>query len=887
MDPVRWQRMQDLFERASSLDPDQRSSYLDSLSRDDPTLRDDVESLLRAADQAGQFIDSAISGAAATGGASPLSPGARVGRYRIVSEIGRGGMGAVFLAERADDEFRQRVALKVVREAELRPDLPRRLRAERQILARLAHPNIAMLLDGGTTDEGTPYFVMEYVDGLPIDRYADLHRLDVPARLALIRRVADAVQHANRNLVIHRDLKPSNILVTANGTPKLLDFGIAKLLAADPDVDSALTRTAVRLLTPAYASPEQILGDAVSAGTDVYSLGVVCYELLTGRLPYPGARHNLRDLERAVVEAEPIAPSRAVTQPSEDAPPPPDVAARRRTTVERLRRTLSGDLDVILGTALRKDPERRYRTAADFADDLGRHLEGRPVAARPDTVGYRVGKFVGRHRLAATATLVALVVGGASIAFSGARLARERDRAVASAQRAEAVSTFLTNLFRLANPEETDGRALTAQDLLNRGVGDLDRELAGRPLLQATMLNTIAQAYIKLGRSDSAKRLLDRALTLREEALGPNDPEVARTLLVSGELDYEQGRYDSSLAKLQRAVTIQRATLAPNDTALALGLNDLGWIEYEFGHLAVAESLTRRALAIRTERHGLHHLETAESQNNLAVVLQAEGRTAEAEPLYRAALATREVESGPNSPITGFTANNLAALLEANDDLAPAESLYRRSLAVSEAAFGHDNPRVSTSLVNLGRLLGRLERWEEAEGYLQRALAIDRGVGENHPYTAYDLRTLGDLMRTKGDLPAAERYYRQALAIYGRLGSEGEVSTGSVLRGLALLHLERGEAAPAESLLRRAIALWTGQIPPEQLDFQHLRALLGESLADLGRYAEAESLLVASRITLVASLPADDPRRARARAALTRVLVATDRAADTTGLREP
>jgi serine/threonine-protein kinase len=845
IDPARWSRIEELFAQASELPSDQRAPWLSAACGDDVALRQEVESLLAASAGADPALDAALVDAV-TGSADSL-PGGRIGAYRIVRELGRGGMGAVFLAERADGEYEGQVAIKVSREGPGADEMLRRLRAERQILANLQHRNIARLLDGGTTTRGAPYVVMEYVEGTRIDRYCDEHRLDLRARIALIRQLADAVEHANRNLVIHRDIKPGNILVTADGTPKLLDFGIAKLL--EEGEAPGATKTAVRLLTPAYASPEQFVGDAITTASDVYSLGVVAYEVLAGRSPYP-AEAELRpaDLLRLVTDAPITRPSVAITTGD-----PTEVAARRAMSVEQLRRAFAGDLDAILLTALRKEPERRYRSAGDFGADLGRYLEGLPVSARPDTVGYRAAKFIRRHRIGVATSVTALAALIAFITLYTVRVTQERNRAVAERAKAEQVTSFLTSVFELANPEQTRGESISAVDLLHGGAQRVADSLGHQPEVQATMMHTIGQAYVKLGLPDSARRLFDGALAIRERAHGRQSREVAVSLMALGEWYHDKGLYDSALVRSRQAVEILDAVVDGDDQTRALGLYNLGWILFTTDDLVAADSVTRLGLDMRMRLFGAAHAETAESQNSLATILLQLGKLDEAEALFREALTTRRQQLGPKNPLTGFVMNNLAVVMEQRGQFVAAESLYREVVDIDRRVFGPDSPRMSTGLVNLGRVLGSMQRFDEAEASIREAQRIDALQGTDHPYVAYDLRTLGDLMLRKPDLARADQYYREALAIYRRISTE-QISTGSVLRGTALVRLEQGRPEEAEAALRETLQLWS-ELPEDQPDKAHVQGLLGLALARQGRDAEAEPLLVASRAVLARAEP--------------------------------
>jgi serine/threonine-protein kinase len=512
MDANRWKRVQELFEAALELDAGGRADFLRGECGDDRELCDEVLSLIDADSGEhslldGHAVDALEPEPAVEEGAASLE-GALVGPYRVIERIGAGGMGAVYLAERADGHFERKVALKVIKRGMDTEEILARFRSERQILAQLRHLNIAHLLDGGVTDDGRPYFTMEYVDGVPIDRYCDEHRLTVEERLALFETVCEAVQYAQHNLVVHRDLKPSNILVTNDGQVKLLDFGIAKVVGEESEHertgDAGLTRTGVRMMTPGYASPEQVRGEAVTTATDVYSLGVVLFELLAGHRPYNVMAETPRELERAIVETPPQRLSTAVAATRErvDAASrsvvtttPEDVAEARRAIPAQLRKRLSGDLDNICLMALRKEPDRRYASAGLLLLDLQRHRQGIPVTARRDTFVYRAQKFAQRNRGAVVAAALIVVVVAALTTFYTMRLARERDRARLEAAKAAEVSEFLQSLFEVADPGQSKGEDITARELLDRGAERIETELAGQPEVQAEMMHVVGTVY--------------------------------------------------------------------------------------------------------------------------------------------------------------------------------------------------------------------------------------------------------------------------------------------------------------------------------------------------------------------------------------------------------
>jgi serine/threonine-protein kinase len=521
-------RVEAVFDAALDLAPADRNAFVERECGDDVVVRNEVVALLTAHERDFGVLEAASPGTLVASLLEVYRPGSRIGPYRLTREIGRGGMGVVYLAERDDGQFRRTVAIKVMR-AGMDPDeVRRRLEAERQILAALDHPNIARLYDGGVAPDGRPYLVMEYVEGQPIDEYCDSHRLSVEERLALFCTVAHAVHYAHRRLVVHRDLKPSNILVTADGHPKLLDFGIAKILEESPlEVTAPLTRTGLRLLTPEYASPEQIRGGPVTTANDVYALGVVLYELLTGRRPFDVSDLSPAEAERVILLQDARKPSTLTsrrdtasrnTAGDTAAPDPAHTATLRRSTPVRLARRLSGDLDNLVLMALRKEPERRYASAQQFADDIQRHLVGRPVTARGHSPTYRARKFVDRHRwgvLAGAAIIVLLAAGiistlvQARAAAEQARIAlEERIRAEQEARRAARVQSIVVDLFRLSDPNEALGDTITAREMLDRGAERVLREFGDQPDVQAALLSEVARVYANLGLADRAETLV-------------------------------------------------------------------------------------------------------------------------------------------------------------------------------------------------------------------------------------------------------------------------------------------------------------------------------------------------------------------------------------------
>jgi serine/threonine-protein kinase len=865
-EPERWQRIQELFHQTLEREPPERDRFLAAACGDHADLEAEVRDLIAAGDGAGGRIERAIHGtfelAAADRGATRAK--LRIGPYQVLRQVGRGGMSTVYLAERADEHYRKRVAIKVVRRGMDTQDILSRLRRERQILAALDHPLIARLLDGGNTGDGLPYFVMEYIDGEPIDRYCDRRRLTISRRLELFRDVCSAVQYAHRNLVIHRDIKPSNLLVTADGVPKLLDFGIAKLL--DPEL-SAPTATGMRLLTPEYASPEQVRGEPLTTATDVYSLGVLLYELLTGRRAYrvDGARG--RELERLICEVEPERPSAALTRAGKDAaaPTPETVAARRGDRPERLRRRLAGDLDTIVLTALNKEPQRRYPSVEQLSEDVRRHLERLPVVTRRDTLGYRVGKFLRRHRLAVAAAAAMGLVVAALVSFYTARLTAERDRAQAEERKSAQVAALLTGLFEGSDPGRARGDEVTARELLDLGARKIETGLRDQPGVRSEMMDLIGGIYRRLGYYEAAEPLVGEALEIRRRLHGPEHPDVASSLASLGNLRYDQGRYGEAEELFRQSLEIRRRHLGGEAPEVAASLNDLAAALYERGRFDRAEEMYRQALEMRRRLLGEGSPEVAVSLSGLASVLDRQGRGEEAEDLYRRALEIRRRLYGPVHPDLALSLNNLAALLTDRGDYAAAERMLREVAEMEAKLFGEEHPNAALNLHNLAEALRRRGDLAAAERTFVEALETSRRVrGPGHREEAFILRKLGDLLRQAGRSAEAEERYLEALALERRHAPEGDWRTSYPLFGLGAIYLERGDPRSAEPLLREAVEIRRRERAGHWRTAE-AESALGACLAALGRYGEAEPLLVGSYPVLLAELGAGEPRVESAR----------------------
>jgi eukaryotic-like serine/threonine-protein kinase len=819
--------------------------------------------------------------------------GVRFGPWRTIRLLGRGGMGAVYLASREDGQFEQKVALKVLRDGIEGDDAHRRFLEERRILAGLEHPNIARLLDGGIAADGRPYFALEHVAGDRIDDWCDARNLGLRERLRLFIDVCGAVQHAHGQLVVHRDLKPANILVTQEGRVKLLDFGIARMLVAQ-DAPADRTRTAMQWLTPEYASPEQVRRDPITTASDVYALGVVLYELLSGRRPHDLAGRTPAEIERVLTESEPTRPSTACTGDPAVASEVDAAGIARARSIQpaHLRRALEGDLDTIVLHALRREPDRRYATVAQFAEDIERHLEALPVRARPATAGYRAGKFVRRHRVgvaAAAVIVLSLVAGVGSTTWQAmraeeqARIAGEqRDLARVEASKADRVSDFLIDLFQISDPGQARGNDITARALLDQGASRISTDLAAEPAVQATMMDVIGRVYTNLGLYDDAESLLRTSLELRR---GAADADVASSLTDLGTLLWLRGRYDEAEPMLREALDLQkhapqstdhlagalnnmgallhkkgdlegaadyygqaiearRADPSDDRAALASNIVNLGAVMAAMGRFDEADSLYRSALAIQREASGDVHPAVADNLNNLGTLLVARGRYDEATKVLREALETRRTLYGEHHPLVAQSLNNLAAVLERTGDLDAAEPLYRQSLELKREELGNEHPAIATSLNNLGLVLLRKGNTGEAEPLLRESLAIRRKVyGAKHPVVATALHNLGTLDEAKGDSAAAERDYREALEMRRATLGPTHTDVATTDLSLALLLQERGNPRGAEPLLRDALAIRTQAFGANDWRVALTAATLGTSLSRLGRQSSADSVL--------------------------------------------
>ena len=845
---ARWQKIQAVFEQVIDSSPEERSSRLADSCAGDAELRTSVEALLASDEKATDPLVNVI-GAAAESLLTDHQDrllGTLVGPYRIVSILGHGGMSTVYRGERDDAQYQQSVAIKVLNLATLHPRLRSRLHSERHILATLDHPSIARLIDCGDLEDGTPYLVMEHVDGEPIDVFCDNRTLFVHERLELFAQVCQAVQYAHRNLIVHRDIKGANVFVTGDGIAKLLDFGIAKLLAPESLSHTLpVTRLQERMLTPENAAPEQVLGRPITTATDIYSLGVLLYQLLTGRSPYRLLSYSQLQLERAICMDDPPRPSQIVLAKINDESDADRsrISDRRGLSPQRLRARLSGDLDAIVAMAMRKEPDRRYPSVEALADDVNRHLTGRPVLARQGDWRYNAGKFFRRHLLAVF-SVAALILGLGIITgvtlWQNHRIELAREATAQERDRAQQVSAFLVDVFSQADPFNAQGHEPTAKELLDRGAEKILGNSTLQPEVRAELLESIGLAYRRQGLSERAIPLFEQAVAIRRE-----------------EKPLDRHRASAALANLARTLT-------------------------DGGHLVSAEAYLQQALQMSREGDETPSSETADILLQFGhFELDAKSDPQAASKYFGEALAIYRDVLGDQNLSVASTLSSLAAAATWAGNLELAERDQREAMAIFQATVSRNHPDHAVALASLGYILTEREKYKEAEQVLNEALEISRNVfGATNQRISQIDANLGILYEREGDLPRAIQATQDAVKIATDKLGLTHYLTGYYINDLAALYLKSGDLAAAERYARQALAVYAVALPPHHLYVSSTRRLLGEILVQRGALpaAEAELRMAVDIDTEVAG--ADNWRTALAQSTLGWALIRRDQAAE-------
>ena len=882
--PIKWERIQQIFEEASQLPRSRRREWVSEACAGDRMLNIQVESLLLSLEENGDGLETQIASYLTMVAATPPE---RVGPYRILSQIGQGGMGAVYLAERADEQYRREVAIKIIHSfAALSSQLLLRFRLERQILAGLQHPNIAQMLDGGITQDGIPYIVMEYVKGVRIDKYCDQQALSLGQRIELFRGVCAAVQHAHRNLVVHRDIKPGNILVTEDGTPKLLDFGIAKLLQPDnlPEgmLATALTTPADRPRTPEYASPEQVNGGAITTATDVYALGIVLYELLAGSQPFADFRSDIRAMERAICETE---------------------ARRPGATGTPFADQLKGDLDSIVLKAIRKEPEQRYASVEQLSEDLGRYLEGFPVTARRGTRRYRSGKFIRRHRFgvaAAAAFIIVLLTFVTGMSLLAVRLAGARTRSnleAAKARQAQETADALNRFFQdellmqaspsrqeLNGPNTKANPNLTLRAAFDRAASAIDGKFDHQPLVEASVRQKVGQTYANLGLLLQAQYQWERSLDLYERFAGKENAETLDAMRTLGDLYMREGKYAQAQQLYGETLELDRRVLGARDKVtigamyslgvlytregkypqaenllsetldLSLGVSgemggdsvdlirDLANAYSEDGKYGQAETLFQKALEIEHRRFGPEYNDVLVTKLYQARLFEREGKYREAEQLGVDTLHSARRVLGETHTTTVFLTTLLANAYLDEGKYRQAQVLFEKALDLNRRLFGEENPNTLTALADVARISQVQGRYADAKQLYTHTLEVRRRVsGEEHPSTLRLTGNLAELFDHEGKYSQEEALLAATLSTQRRVLGDSHPETLKSLSALGRVQLKQGKHSEAEATLRIPLDTYRKSIPDTWQRY-NCESLLGRSLAGQKRYAEAEPL---------------------------------------------
>jgi eukaryotic-like serine/threonine-protein kinase len=781
------------------------------------------------------------------------STGRMIGPYHLLEKIGEGGMGEVWVAEQ-HKPIHRRVALKLIKAGMDTKQVIARFESERQALAMMDHPAIAKVFDAGETNEGHPYFVMEYVQGIPVTAYCDQYRLTTQQRLELFRHVCEGVQHAHQKAIIHRDLKPSNILVAiqdAAPVPKIIDFGVAKATAQSLTERTMYTELGVLIGTPEYMSPEQaeMSGQNVDTRTDVYSLGAILYELLVGALPFDPKdlrRAGFDEIRRKIREQDPPKPSTKLSTMGEAST---TQAHNRRTERPALIRQLRGDLDWITMKALEKDRTRRYGSPAELAADIDRYLHHQPIVARPPSAVYKAKKFVRRHRVGvgvASTLAVLLVAFSVTTAIQAHRIALERDRANQEAEASRQVSDFLTGLFKVSDPSEARGNSVTAREILDQGADKITRELQGQPLVQGKLMNTMGFVYQELGLFDPAQALLEKTLDIRTKALGPDHPDVATTLSDLGTVAWRKGDFPKAKALMEQALTIREKRFGPDTEEVASSLHNLGNLNWSQGNYAEARRLLERSLAIREKILGPGHVDIASTLKSLGAIAYKEGDLKRAGGLWERTLAIMETALGPDHPWVAQTLNNLAIVYTYTGEPKRAVPLLERVVQIQEKVLGPKHPDLASGLMNLGDAVSRGGDAKGAKPYYARAVAIMEAASPNNPELARFLDRLASVALEEKDLKEAQGLYERSLALRQKALGAKHIEVAESLSGLADCAFQDGRLQEAEALYEKALAVARkpdgGYYPSAYYALKGFAALLRATHRDT-RAAELEGLV--------------------------------------------
>lgn len=853
MKPLHWDLLKSIVDKALILSGSEKDLYLKSIYCENPDISVQVNELLRAIEEseALKFM-------------APISQGQKelmsdlcdslkqhshvktwidkiVGPYRITEKLGSGGMGTVYRATRIDGEFHQYVAIKFIKSGVDTEENIQRFRMEREILSALKHPNIAQIYDGGVTEDGLPYLIMEYISGQPIDRFCNKNRLTVGQRLNLFKQVCNAVQFAHSNLVIHRDLKTQNIHITDEGVVKILDFGVAKLLDADKTEFTLIeTQPGQKFWTPQYAAPELVKGETVTTATDIYALGVLLHNLLTNMFPHSMKGETLAEIESIIKEK----PPQSLIQSFANNPNQQECLKQRKISKAELKKILKGDLDALVLKAIRKEPAYRYASASQLLEEIERYQSGLPLLAQKGTLQYKTGKFIRRHKTGIATAAIFLMFFSGFGGFYTWQISKERDRIQLESEKSEQVAQFLVDLFMANNPVDAQGVDLTGRELLQRGVERIEN-LSDQPIIQAEMFYTIGRVFRGMNQPEEALPLLEKALKLQNEYLQKDHPDIAHTLNMLGSVYWSDQKAEKAHPYLQKALEMRRRLYGDYHPDVFTSMNNLALVLKDLGKLNKAENMYLETLEARKEYYGNEHAKIGVSLNNLAFLLQERGKYIEAETYYRQTVNMfRKLQGNQHSDVA-IGLNNLGAVLHKLGKLDEAEEVLKESIAIRHKVYGEEHMKVGYALNNLALVQKDRNDFVSAGLTAQKSLSIFyKTHGNEHNNIAVTLSILGDIFKAERNYTKAEEYYLKALTMRRNLYGDQHIQAAHSLKNLGTLYLDQRRSEKAEPVIREALTIYTKFYPAGDWRIAHLKMLLGSCLLDQIRYREAEPLFL-------------------------------------------
>lgn len=842
-----WQRIETILDTVLTLPDQERDTYLLEVCSGDDTLIREVKSILwgieeskkthfleRASDDHRELIDEL----------SELTQHRRksrytskqIGHYNIVEMVGSGGMGEVYRAERNDGQFRQSVAIKVLKPGYRSAEIINRFRVEQEILANLHHPNIARLYDAGITDEETPYLIMEFVDGVPIDKYANNRQLTIRQRIELFIKVCDTVQFAHTNLVIHRDLKAPNILVDAEGQIKILDFGVAKLI--DPsftDITLIETQPGQRFWTPQYASPEQMQEGVISTTSDVYSLGVLLHKLLTDCYPFDLKGKKFFEIEHIVANTNPALPSETIDKSAN----PDETAWARKSTVTDLKKELKGDLDSIVSKALRKEPEARFESARHLADDLQRYQQNLPVLSRKGNLRYRGKKFLRRNAGPVATLIIMLLTIAGVVSYYTIRITSQRNRAQTEARKAQLVTNFMINIFKNADPYDRRKKNPTAREILDRGKKRIPS--INDPDIKATMLSALGGIYVDLGMYNEAKPLLYDALKIREKLSSDDNIALARSYHDWANVNDLMGNYKISKKNFDKS--IHMAMHLNDDSLYAAGMLELGWVDYSTDNYNTADSLVTSALTIDRSIYGSSSTEVARCYHYLAWINNNEGNYPKADSLFHKSLSLQQSLEKGDHPLIAETLGAIGRVLYNAQHYDSAEVYMQKSLAMTQRIFGKKHPKVATILNGLGLVEQGKHEYGKSRMYIQEAWEMRKAtLGDSNPKT---IQSLGELATTyfyAKEYSKAADIFKKVTAENGKILGPNHSEVATDLNNTAMCLWKAGNRQEAVSYFQKGIKIASKTYSPAHPYMIYFRKNLADLYEELGNYQKSETL---------------------------------------------